>query len=376
MRNIIKVLAACGAGVFAAHADDVVTPRPAYIATSVYQAAGINLSGEGFPGEGVEAWLSKPADQVTFLKNDWETLLTSIKRLDDVSVLTGNETVMHLSTGRYDDFKGREGSGLVVSKGVDLRLFMSKWRYGAAILPASGSAPGFVFFDSAGKPVHRILLTESSNAAEFDALVAEFKGETPAFSASPEAPDAVETPTEDTKAAFLAGWRALKDTHEFSGLLRDHKLSRIDAVRLAEGEFSAQLDPAAYSALFGQLVEQEVSILLFALNDGCVQISTGAITEMNQTKGTLQLVEEDSRTLIALPRIEQVWRVSKPTEDGLVHSLELYDADGEPVVYLFGSEKGDSTSIVKWKDLLFALPLAGEGAVKVAGETAEAPVAL
>ena len=53
-----------------------------------------------------------------------------------------------------------------------------------------------------------------------------------------------------------------------------------------------------------------------------------------------------------------------------------YDANGEILALLFGSEKGDSTSIVKWKELLFALPLAGEGAVKVAGETAEAPAAL
>lgn len=376
MRNILKVVAACGFGALAVHADDVAKPNATYTATAVLQAAGVDLSGEGFPGTSVEAWLGKPADQAVFLKGDWEALLTNIKRLGDVSVLSGNDTVMHLATGRYDDFKGRDGSGLIVSKGIDLRLFMSQWRYGAALLPASGSVPGFVFFNGAGEPVHRILLTETSNAAEFDALVAEYKGETPKFTAQAEAPKAVETPTEETKAAFLAGWRGLKDTHEFSGLLRDHKLSRIDALRLAEGEFSAQLDPAAYSALFGQLVEQEASILLFALNDGCVQISTGAITEMNLTKGTLQLVEDDSRTLISLPRIKQVWRVSKPTEDGLVHSLELYDADGEPVAYLFGSEKGDSTSIVKWKDLLFALPLNGESAVKVAGETAPGSPAL
>ena len=376
MRKILNVIAACGLGTLAVHADDMAKHNAAYTATAVIQAAGVDLSGEGFPGASVEAWLGKPADQVVFLKGDWEALLTNIKRLGDVSVLSGNETVMHLATGRYDDFKGRDGSGLIVSKGIDLRLFMSEWRYGAAILPASGSVPGFVFFNGAGDPVHRILVTETSNAAEFDALVAEFKGEIPVFSPEAEAPKSVETPTEETKAAFLAGWRALKDTHEFSGLLRDHKLSRIDAVRLAEGEFSAQLDPAAYSALFGQLVEQEVSILLFALNDGCVQISTGAITEMNQTKGTLQLVEEDSRTVISLPRIKQVWRVSKPTEDGLVHSLELYDAEGEPVAYLFGSEKGDSTSIVKWKELLFALPLNGESAIKVAGKTSAAPAAL
>jgi putative hemin transport protein len=245
-----------------------------------------------------------------------------------------------------------------------------------AVLPASGSVPGFIFFNSAGVPVHRILLTETSNVAEFDAIVAQFKGEAPALDLKPvEAPEVV-PPTEETKAALLEGWRKMQDTHEFSGLLNTHKVSRIDAARIAEGEFTAQLDPTAYDALFEQLMKQEAAIMFFAMNDGCVQISTGAITEINRTRGTLQLVEDDSRTLVSLPRIAQVWRVSKPTERGLIHSLELYDANGEILALLFGSEKGDSTSIVKWKELLFALPLAGEGAVKVAGETAEAPAAL
>lgn len=369
MLKLLNIVAACGLGALALHAEEYPTPRPAYTAVPVLQAAGINPNGDGFPGANVQSWLEKPADQVVFLKPEWTPLLDQIKRLGDVSVLSGNDSVMHLATGRYDDFKGREGSGLVVSKGIDLRLFTSQWHYGTAVLPSSGSAPGFVFFDGSGKPVHRILLNDTSNRAEFEALVAEFKGETPVFTAIDEAPAAVETPTEETKAAFLTGWRALKDTHEFTGLLRDHKLSRMDALRIAEGEFSAQLDPAAYATLFSQLVEQEVAILFFALNDGCVQISTGAITEINQTRDMLQLVEEDSRTLITLPRIKEAWRLSKPTEDGLVHSLELYDANGEPVAYLFGSEKGDSSSIVKWKELLFALPLRGEDAVKVAGET-------
>ena len=116
--------------------------------------------------------------------------------------------------------------------------------------------------------------------------------------------------------------------------------------------------------------------MFFAMNDGCVQISTGAITEIIRTRGTLQLVEDDSRTLLSLPRIAQVWRVSKPTERGLIHSLELYDANGQILALLFGSEKGDSTSIVKWKELLFALPLNGEGAVKVAGDPVAPQAAL
>jgi len=376
VRNILKITAACGIAVLGVHAEEAAKPSPAYTSSAVMQAAGVDLSGEGFPGAGVEAWLGKPADQVVPLTGDRTALLAEVKRIGDVSVLSGNEAVMHLSTGNYERFKGSNGQGLITSKGIDVRLSPGQWPYAVAVLPASGSVPGFIFFNSAGVPVHRILLTERSNVAEFDAITAQFKGEAPALDLKPVETPEVVPPTEETKAALLEGWRKMQDTHEFSGLLKEHKVSRIDAARIAEGEFTVQLDPAAYGALFEQLMDQEVAIMFFALNDGCVQISTGAITEINRTRGTLQLVEDDSRTLVSLPRIAQVWRVSKPTERGLIHSLELYDASGEILALLFGSEKGDSTSIVKWKELLFALPLAGEGAVKVAGETAEAPAAL
>lgn len=376
MKHFLCIAATCALGTLAVHAEEAAPAKSAYVAASVMQAAGVKLDGEGFPGAGVASWLEKPADQVVFLKGDWVALLGEIKRLGDVSVLSGNETVMHLATGSYERFKGHDGSGLVTSKGIDLRLFPGHWPYAAAILPASGSVPGFIFFNSAGTPVHRILLTETSNVAEFDAIVAQYKGEAPALALTPVVPDAVEPPTEATKTAFLEGWRKMQDTHEFSGLLSTHKLSRMDALHLAEGEFTAQLDPAAYGALFEQLLDQKVAIMFFALNDGCVQISTGALTEINRTPGTLQLVEDDSRTVVSLSRVKQVWRVSKPTERGLIHSLELYDANDQAIAYLFGSEKGDSTSIVKWKELLFALPLAGEGAVKVASETTAGTPAL
>lgn len=376
MKKLFYVAAACGLSALTVHAEDAAPVKSAYVTASVMQSAGVSLDGEGFPGAGVESWLSKPADQVVPLVGDMTALLSELKRVGDVSVLSGNEAVMHLSTGSYERFKGSDGRGLITSKGIDVRLSPGQWPYAAAILPASGSVPGFIFFNSAGVPVHRILLTETSNVAEFDAIVAQFKGDSPAIALTPVDADATETPTEATKAALLEGWRKMQDTHEFSGLLNDHKISRIDAARIAEGEFTAQLDPAAYDVLFEQLMKQEAAIMFFAMNDGCVQISTGAITEINRTRGTLQLVEDDSRTLVSLPRIAQVWRVSKPTERGLIHSLELYDANGQILALLFGSEKGDSTNIVTWKELLFALPLAGEGPVKVAGETAEAPAAL
>lgn len=332
-------------------------PQPEeYVSTAAMTSAGVSLDASELPGHSVSHWLEKPESEVQFLAGDWTELLGEVHQLGDVSVLSGNHVVMHLATGQYDPFRGGEGHALVLNQGIDLRLFPGHWEYGLAVLPAADTAPGFVFFNGAGEPVHRILLTESSDLATFETLVATYASERPEFSPWSEAPAETKEATAETKAAFLEDWRGLTDTHAFSRLLRKYQLSRTDALRLAEGEFTQALDAHAYRRVFSELVDQEISIIFFALNNGCVQISTGALTELNTTRKTIQLVERDSRTLIGLDGIAEVWRVSKPTKRGLAHSLELYDRDGEPVAYIFGTRKEDEANATAFETLVFSLP--------------------
>ncbi|MBX3180084.1 MAG: hypothetical protein KF886_22260 [Candidatus Hydrogenedentes bacterium] len=353
--------AACGAAALATHATaNEPADKAAYIAPAVMRAAGVDLSGGGFAGADFGAWLERPAGELAFLNGEWQDLLAELHRLGDVSTLTGNGVAMHLATGQYDPIRGDGPHALVLNEGLDLRLFPGRWEFGVAIRPGGADPAGFAFFDASGALVHRVLLTPSSNLDEFDDIVSQFQGEKPAFSPSKEESSPPAPPAPETGAALLEDWRALTDTHDFSRMLNKHQVSRTDALRLAEGEFTARLDLAGYSSLFGTLLEDEISVVLFVLNDGCVQISTGALREVDRSGELLHLVEKDSRTLIALSGVNEAWRVSKPTDHGVMHSLELYGPEGEPVVYIFGARAEDSdTNINKWNDSLFALPVPG-----------------
>jgi len=113
--------------------------------------------------------------------------------------------------------------------------------------------------------------------------------------------------------------------------------------------------------------------MTFVNNEGCVQISTGKLQQVESSPGCLQLVEDDSRTVIALEKIAEVWHVSKPTENGMAHSLELYDAEGNALAYLFGSRKSGEEAVEKWKNRLAALAvIGGDAAVAQAATQAEA----
>ena len=54
--------------------------------------------------------------------------------------------------------------------------------------------------------------------------------------------------------------------------------------------------------------------------------------------------------------IEDAWIVRKPTVDGEVTSLELFDADKRNLVMFFGERKPGQPEIEAWRELLAALP--------------------
>jgi len=53
--------------------------------------------------------------------------------------------------------------------------------------------------------------------------------------------------------------------------------------------------------------------------------------------------------------IAQAWLVKKPTSDGLVHSIELFDAQGETIAMLFGERKPGQAERCDWRNLLATL---------------------
>jgi putative hemin transport protein len=55
-------------------------------------------------------------------------------------------------------------------------------------------------------------------------------------------------------------------------------------------------------------------------------------------------------------RIAMAWVVRKPTADGDVTSLELFDADGETLAMFFGERKPGRAELASWRALVDTLP--------------------
>src|SRR5690606_14583785 len=128
---------------------------------------------------------------------------------------------------------------------IDLRLFMGAWTYGFAVV--EGDRKSLQFFGKDGEAIHKIYLTEKSNTAAFDQLVAKYAAPVQAGDREITAPKpkgyVFEGISDESKILFKQEWTDLKDTHDFFGMLRKYKLPRKEAMRFAPEGLAYQVKP-------------------------------------------------------------------------------------------------------------------------------------
>src|SRR5262249_34596098 len=177
----------------------------------------------------------------TPLAADWRSILSEMPTVGRVMCLTRNEHCVHERHGRFEDVRVTGPHGLVLGPDIDLRLFLGNWRYGFAVREPQkrGERQSLQFFDASGEAVHKIYATDDTDRHAFTALVERYRAAAlPALAVAPRAPDAVDRADAEIDVEGLRqAWRAMKDTHEFFGMLGRFQVGRVQALRLAGGEF-------------------------------------------------------------------------------------------------------------------------------------------
>ena len=126
-----------------------------------------------------ELMASGCGENVTRLKPDWEGLLFDLESLGEVMALTRNEVFVHEKVGRYRNVSmvPSHQMGMVLDKGIDLRIAFRHWHIGLAVVE---QAPDRVkrslhFYNQSGMAVHKVHLRRPSNVAAFDEIVARYR---------------------------------------------------------------------------------------------------------------------------------------------------------------------------------------------------------
>ncbi len=322
-------------------------PRDAAAALGVPEAALL----EARRGSGSARRLRRPEGAEGF-----GALLARLPGVGEVMALTRNEACVHEKHGTFAAPAIEGGMGQVVGE-IDLRLFLSHWAFGYAV--DEGGRRSLQFFDAAGAAVHKVHATEATDRAAFERIAddAADLSAGPAEFAPPRSPAGERPDAEIDAAGLAADWEALKYTNEFFQILRKFGVTRAQAMRLAGPGRARPVPSDAVREVLAGAAATGLPIMIFVGNRGCLQIHTGAVHRIERVGPWLNVLDPRFNLHLRTDLVASAWVVRKPSVNGEIHSLELYDATGEIVCQIFGLRHAGGTERPDWRALVTGLAL-------------------
>ncbi len=299
-------------------------------------------------------------ETATRLNGPCGDILKALEKAGPIMALTRNHWAVIEKKGQYSPVSFHGPMGLVLDEGIDLRLFMTTWTNAFAVYHPSHPHYSYSiqFFDGSGSALHKVYLPPEASGAWQD-IVAQFKSDDQSKEAevSPASPAPAITPDEDVdREGLLEAWGALKDTHDFHGMLKKFGVARTQAIRMAEGTFTRRLPVSTHRTIFETAAQDELPIMVFVGNNGCIEIHTGPIEKVLEARGWYNIMDPDFNLHLREEGIHETWLVRKPTEDGVVTSVELYDETGKEIAQIFGKRKPGIPELDAWRTLAESLP--------------------
>ena len=287
-----------------------------------------------------ELLATETGSTVTRLEADFQGILKAVEALGKVMALTRNDYCVHERKGVYHNVSFTGPMGLAVNPDIDLRLFMTQWSSAFAV--SENGRKSLQFFGKNGEAIHKIYVTEDSDEAAYDALVKTFTAadQNAVLEINTEKKVVEEKPDAEIDATgFQEKWLTLQDTHDFHGMLRKFGVTRTQGLRLAPEGHAALITTESLKAILHKASDTDLEIMVFTGSAGCIQIHTGLVKKLLQTGPWFNVLDPDFNMHLREDAIATVWLVKKPTADGVVTSIEVFDDKGDIIVQFFGKRK-------------------------------------
>lgn len=289
----------------------------------------------------------------TRLQADFVGVLTGLPALGKVMALTRSDGAVHEVSGVFGQHKTRGETLIYLRPGQDTRYFLGRWHYAFAV--NENERLSLQFFDRGGDAIHKIFLLEASDAGAYQELVARYRlpeqvaeldEVTDQSSVNSPAPPAIDAD------ALRQRWTAIQDVHEGSRIIRDYGRGA-PAVYRALGDKYAQLLPAdSVETLLGVLAEHQQACMIFGMNNNAVQSYAGLLTKLLRTGPWFNVLDPDFNLHLRTDLIGEVWQVMKPSGDGEVHAINVFDQKGEEMLILTDQRGRGQPESSGWREAL------------------------
>ncbi|MCY1179170.1 Hemin transport protein HemS [compost metagenome] len=96
--------------------------------------------------------------------------------------------------------------------------------------------------------------------------------------------------------------------------------------------------------------------MVFVGNQHCIQIHSGTVSNLRWMDTWFNVLDPEFNLHLKTTGVTELWRVRKPSVDGIITSYEGFDAQGELVVQLFGARKPGIPERDDWRALAETAP--------------------
>jgi putative hemin transport protein len=303
-------------------------------------------------------------DGVQRLDGPWGDLIKELPNLGSVMALTRNESAVHEKIGCFNKISIFQNMGLVLNEEIDLRIFLNHWHSGFAVSEEtrSGVRHSLQFYDQDGTAVHKVYLREESNAEAYEAIIDKYlhaDQSTVQWVLAKAKPPIGRPDGEIDRAVLRDRWQALQDVHDFHAMLLELGAGRVQAFRLVGDDAAYPVGKDSFRVALEKAAAAAMPIMVFAGSAGVIQIHTGPVRKLKEVGPWYNVLDPGFNLHLRQDRIASAWVVKKPTRDGIVTSLEIFDADNQQIAFMFGARKPGEPEREDWRALIDALEREG-----------------
>lgn len=327
-----------------------------------------------FPTEGAialgvsefELLLSSPHSR--YLGENCREMLLELHTLGVVESIVRNEFCVHEKQGVYRNLEIGKVMGLALGEGdgLDLRIFMQKWKHMLAIINPDKKNPSYciAFFDQNGHAINKAFLTKFD-----DEILTIWQNLTDKYAKT--APNNIEILSilpqdewifhplnDEDKQNFGKDWLAMTDVHQFHGILGKYELDRASGYVQAPDGMTTAVRPDVIEALLEKLASEQVNSMIFVGNTGLVQIFAGALHHVKRMGDWINIMDKKQTGFtmhLKDKALSQVWFIKRPHNDGFTSAFEGFDKKGNSILAIFGERHEGQAQDPKWQALAQSL---------------------
>lgn len=298
-------------------------------------------------------------NSVVQLEGDFKALMQRLTEVGKVMSLVRNEIAVHELSGIYPALKfNRNPQVGVAMEAIDLRIHFNEYCYAFASKTPQGKNElrSIQFFDKSGQALQKIYLKNSDHIAVWDEIVTNFKAERQQTSF-----ELIKSQTGSRSFVnididqFRQDWAEMEDVHDIARIIRRYGISRHEAVTLVGDQFAKQVNKEAINELMDRVRQQAIACFVFVGNKGITQIYSGTFKKTVAMGAWMNVLDPDFNLHVLNSAVKDIWVVRKPTINGVVTSLEVYDINGKICLQFAPTGTKQAEEPGEWRSLLDGL---------------------